>query len=290
MSKIIITGASGFVGTRMFKKLTNRFEHEVFGTYHTKARNGLLHLDCSDYDESRQLFEKISPEIVIHLAGLSRSAHFRENPDQAIKTNVEGAMNMAMLCKEFGVKMVYLSTAHVFPNARGERYDEFFQLTDEHFDNYGKSKAESEKIIQVLLPDAIIIRTDLLLAYNNGGDSHLFGQILEGKASATSDKPRQPLLVDDLTDNILKLCNLDFTGTINIAGENVILYTELLQKLSQITNNEIKFNNVPINNGILLDTSKAKQLELKMSSLNDIYSSLESEVQNTIGENSRKLL
>lgn len=289
MKNILISGASGFVGRKLYTQFSNVPDCKISGTYLTKEKQPLIQLDCTDFNRAEYVFRQIRPDIVIHAAGMSRSAQFRTDPEGAHKINVIGAHNIATLCEKYGAQLVFLSTTHVFPQARSEPYKENYQI-GLSYDSYGASKAASEEVVRQLAPKSIIIRSDLLVAYNPDGNSHLLGQVLEGKATINTDKPRQPLLVSELAYNILRLTTVGFSGTIHIAGRQVMLYSEFLTELSSIAGVKLDIpKDIPSQDGILLDTAQARGLEMKMGDIHEIRNCLENELGAQIGEGHRRL-
>ena len=68
MKKILIIGASGYIGNRCFKEFNYDSEYEVFGTQFTSTRNDLITLDYSkpkDFFKSSILLELVSKLKVI---------------------------------------------------------------------------------------------------------------------------------------------------------------------------------------------------------------------------------
>ena len=82
MTKILITGASGFIGTSLYKKLSCDNEFDV----HVISRNEIFFprlsshgiQNYSNVDELISVIKKIQPEIIIH-AGADMNATTIEN-------------------------------------------------------------------------------------------------------------------------------------------------------------------------------------------------------------------
>ncbi|MGB6001696.1 MAG: NAD-dependent epimerase/dehydratase family protein, partial [Thermoanaerobaculia bacterium] len=72
--RVLITGVSGFVGSRLAGHLRKR-EHEVAGTYIREAPDltdvKLFEADLLDLEAMERAVEDFQPEVVVHLAGLS---------------------------------------------------------------------------------------------------------------------------------------------------------------------------------------------------------------------------
>src|SRR3989344_4005481 len=66
MSKILVVGASGFIGFPLYNLL--RKKNEVTGTYTSNQKKGLAKLDITKKNEVLNFLRADDPEIVIHLA------------------------------------------------------------------------------------------------------------------------------------------------------------------------------------------------------------------------------
>ena len=128
MSKILITGITGFIGG----ELAHRFyrSHEVHGIVKpSRSRdyssledienNITLHeLDISDYAAVVNLFDRLQPEIIIHLAALSPVRASFDNPFDYIRVNVDGTVNIVEALQKLPNpnerRLVFASTAEVY--------------------------------------------------------------------------------------------------------------------------------------------------------------------------------
>ena len=68
MSRILVTGSEGFIGTQTVKKLTTS-GHEVFTLDRRGSSNPEKHFKCDlGRDLPDDAFRKFKPEVVVHLA------------------------------------------------------------------------------------------------------------------------------------------------------------------------------------------------------------------------------
>jgi dTDP-4-dehydrorhamnose reductase len=169
-----------------------------------------------------QLFAKFRPEVVIHTAALMSG-------DAMMKTNVDGARNIARATSRANARLIHLSSDVIFDGEHAP-YDE--TADPNPITPYGMSKALAETVVQKANADAVIIRTSLVYGFKpidprtrqtlDGAMPHLF-----------TDEYRCPIYVDDLADALIELADKHFVGYLNIAGAQRLSRYEFGIKLAQ---------------------------------------------------------
>ena len=112
MSKCLVTGGAGFIGSHVVGKLLHN-NHEVvvidnesaesneaFNWYEDHAENHVV--DIRDFDACRPLFEGV--EYVFHLAARSRIQLAMNNPRECLETNYLGTYNMLECARQVGAR------------------------------------------------------------------------------------------------------------------------------------------------------------------------------------------
>lgn len=113
--KILITGASGFIGSNLLPYLT---EHEILTIDNKPSNSPNFNLiDITNYDALVKCFKDFSPDLVIHLAALISVGESEKEPEKYYLHNLQGTANVlqAMLqvnCK----KIIFSSTAALYGN------------------------------------------------------------------------------------------------------------------------------------------------------------------------------
>lgn len=110
--KILITGASGFVGTKVLTMLSRR--HQVIGMGYRHVAKELIALDLTQESLVNAVLKEIRPEMVIHSAALANPDYCEEHPEEAKIINVLGTKYVADACNQMGPKLIYVSTMAVF--------------------------------------------------------------------------------------------------------------------------------------------------------------------------------
>lgn len=151
--KILITGSTGLVGSCLAQ--TARGKDEIFGLSRGKIESSFandqftaFNCDLLNEEELWSLFEKVKPQVVIHLAAATDVDGCQNNPDWAKMQNVEATKLLARACKEYGTILGYCSTDYIFPKTGGPFSEK--DKTDP-INIYGRTKLEGEKAIKEIL-------------------------------------------------------------------------------------------------------------------------------------------
>ncbi|MDF2614070.1 MAG: nucleoside-diphosphate sugar epimerase [Clostridia bacterium] len=122
---VLVTGGGGSIGSELCRQIMSFNPNKliIFDIYENNAydlQNELLqkglgssHLEViigsvRDSNKLRQVFEKHSPDIIFHAAAHKHVPLMEANPEEAVKNNVFGTLNTALLAKEFRVKKFIL--------------------------------------------------------------------------------------------------------------------------------------------------------------------------------------
>ncbi|MBR2713858.1 MAG: dTDP-4-dehydrorhamnose reductase [Kiritimatiellae bacterium] len=158
--KILITGGKGMLGRTLQKEFA---EHE------------LIVADLPDWDiaDDTGFVEKVGaarPDLIIHCAAMTKVDDCEAKRDLAFKLNEEGSRNVALAAKMCGARLFAVSTDYVFS---GEPPREPWAWSETDIPRprtvYGASKFAGEQMIQMILPEAVIVRIAWL--YGSGGPS-----------------------------------------------------------------------------------------------------------------------
>lgn len=116
MTKILVTGGAGFIGSNLVDKLIDEgYDVSVIDNLSGGKKENLnsaakfFQYDICDYDKILPLFENI--EYVFHLAALPRVQHSIENPIETHNANVNGTLNILTIAKEKNIKKLIFSSS-----------------------------------------------------------------------------------------------------------------------------------------------------------------------------------
>ena len=139
--KALVTGARGFVGTHLMAHL------EAAGDDAVATDRTIDDLDILDAPALLQLFRKVQPEVVYHLAGAADVGGSWDTPGATFRANAEGTLNVLWAARETGVERVLaVGSADVY----GKVTPEDLPLTEESpirpVSPYAASKVASDAV------------------------------------------------------------------------------------------------------------------------------------------------
>jgi GDP-4-dehydro-6-deoxy-D-mannose reductase len=100
MKKVLITGATGFVGQHLTNYLASLNQFEIYGTTQSsqsslaKGKARLEMVDLLDFDSVSSMIDKIKPDLIYHLAAHTSPAESFDNPTPVVLGNIEMQMNL----------------------------------------------------------------------------------------------------------------------------------------------------------------------------------------------------
>jgi len=223
MRRILITGASGFLGWNLARAL--RAGNEVWGTYHEHSIRlegcRLEKVDvCSEHD-IKTLMEMASPEVVLHAAALIDVDLCEKEREKASRVNTVGTQRMARLAAETGSRLICFSTDMVFDGEKGMYTEED---APRPINRYGETKLAGERLALGAFPDAVVARLALMYGRVEGGYGSFLAWMLQRLKAGESvplfvDQFRTPLYVGDVCLAIKRMIeDLHVKGIYHFAG------------------------------------------------------------------------
>ena len=183
--KILITGGKGMLG----RTLQRRFAAEEI------VVADLPEWDITDDAAFTEKTLAAAPDVIIHCAAMTKVDDCEAKRELAFKLNEEGSRNVAAAARASGARLIAISTDYVFS---GEPPREPWAWGEQDIPRprtvYGASKFAGEQMIQMICPDAVILRIAWL--YGAGGPSFVHTMVKLGREAGPALK-----VVDDQTGN-----------------------------------------------------------------------------------------
>lgn len=207
MKKLLITGASGFLGWNLCSIASSQYKvipvsnRNFYEQPATKAHK----CDITDYQQLKALMSGEKPDAVIHLAAASNPNYCQIHPDETFKINVTASSNIAGLCADLNAFCVFTSSDLVF-NGKNPPYKEDDETNP--VNTYGQQKLTAEQQMRCRYENATICRMPLMY-----GDAPRWAssfiqpwikQLQEGNTlSLFTDEFRSPLSARDACRGLL---------------------------------------------------------------------------------------
>ncbi|EIM81101.1 NAD-P-binding protein [Stereum hirsutum FP-91666 SS1] len=113
--KVIVTGASGVLGTAVYDAFTNApASNEVLGLAYTRPKGSLKVIDLLDSEKLEELVKEFKPDWIVHCAAERKPDVAEKDPEGTKKLNISVPENLAKLSKKYGFTLIYISTDYVF--------------------------------------------------------------------------------------------------------------------------------------------------------------------------------
>lgn len=222
MDRLVITGGSGLLALNWACRMRHRFD-VILGTHRHKvnlegARSVALDLE-SPIHLSHQL-QALEPKLVIHAAGMTSVEQCEQRPRDAEHANAGLTKNVAIATHALGIKLVHISTDHLFSGSRPRVAEE---EVPEPLNVYARTKLRAEEWAREANPKTLIVRTNFF------GWGHLYRQSFSDWIITSLRSGRRitmfenvyftPILADRLALVTHDVVAKGISGVLNIAGD-----------------------------------------------------------------------
>tara|TARA_B100000767_G_scaffold132270_1_gene125601 strand:+ start:810 stop:2939 length:2130 start_codon:yes stop_codon:yes gene_type:complete len=179
-----------------------------------------------DFGSEKDVIAKISSlnvDLIVNCIGYTNVENCEINPEKANEVNVEIPSLISKVCKFLSIKLVHISTDHLF-DGKTTSNDENSETNP--LNNYAKSKLEGEKQVLKHNEDALIIRTNFFgwgpthkKSFSDFIISNLENNTL---VSLFSDVNYNPILVSELANAVNNLVEKNSKGVFNVVSHETI--------------------------------------------------------------------
>jgi len=273
--KIGITGGSGFIGTHLSNKLRDKHLVTVFDIKKPSSDVWWCDVNILDLDNLIKSFEGL--DVVYHLAGISDASYAKENPQETVKTNIKGTMNVVEACKENKIKrIIYASTDWVYNLSRTINpiylESDELKLKPEHI--YTVTKFLGEYMCKYSYIDYTILRFGSVYGY--GSNFNVIPVFIQKALSnetfsirGNGKQKRQYIYIDDLVNACIpSLNNKAINQVYNIVGSEFVSLNHVISLIQKYIPNfcfyyskerEGEFTNKCVSSQKIIDQLQWKQ-------------------------------
>lgn len=233
MSKILITGSNGQLGTELRHIMDAR---EI--NYHaTDAKE----LDITDENAVNAYFADFMPNVIYHCAAYT-AVDKAEDEGKAINemVNAKGTANVAKAAGKYGATLIYISTDYVFDGDSTELYTVDHRPLPRN--EYGRAKYEGEQAVQQYAKKYYIIRTSWV--FGKYGRNFVY-TILDlakthDKLTVVNDQFGRPSWTKTLAKFMLFAVDKDLEyGIYHLSNENSCNWYEFAKEILKDTDTEV---------------------------------------------------
>ncbi len=228
--RLLILGASGFVGRHLYDRLG---PERAVATFHSAPFPGGVRFDAGGMrlrDTLLRGAHGLKAAFLLH--GRTKIDDCARDPEGSARVNAEGMMRAIDDLMEAGVKPLYASTDAVFDGSRGG-------WTEDDPPNptltYGRQKAAVEAYLRDKPVPWIVARLSKVVGSDDTGHSLLGEWIRQIEAGETircaTDLVFTPAHVDDVAAALIRLAGEEFSGVFNVCGPQSMSRMALLQFL-----------------------------------------------------------
>ena len=209
--RVFVTGVKGQLGYDVMNELEKQ-GLEGIGV-------DIDEMDITDADQVNKVIKEAAPDAVIHCAAYTAVDAAEDNEEICRKVNAQGTENIAKVCEELDIKMMYISTDYVF-NGQGERP---WEPDDERepLNVYGQTKYEGELAIEEHVKKFFTVRIAWVFGVN--GKNFIKTMLNVGKTHDTvrvvSDQIGTPTYTYDLARLLVDMIDTDKYGYYHATNE-----------------------------------------------------------------------
>ena len=229
--RILVTGVKGQLGYDVMNELAKRG--------HTGIGVDVEEMDITDAAKVEQVIKASDVEAVIHCAAYTAVDAAEDNVELCHKINAEGTENIAKVCKELDLKMIYISTDYVF-NGEGTRP---WEPDDERepLNVYGQAKYEGELAVEKYLEKYYIVRIAWVFGVNGKNFIKTMLNLSEthDELSVVNDQIGSPTYTYDLAKLLVDMVETDKYGRYHATNEGLCTWYEFATEIFRQAGKEI---------------------------------------------------
>jgi dTDP-4-dehydrorhamnose reductase len=240
MEKILITGATGYVGAYLCRKLSSRNTSDVTALY--KSIPGTFpnikyeKCDMANLEKLTKTFDTFKPDIVYHLASVTPTRIGKKGNDYIEYFNHYITGHVAKLCEENNSLLIYTSTDLVYKE--GENITEDSILEPKSV--YAESKLNGEEVITSISPKYVVLRMALVYGLTLNSYESFFDYAYKclrdgNEIKAFADQYRHPIYVKDVVYNLLRIPEIyDENLIMNLCGDEFLSRYDMCIHLADV--------------------------------------------------------
>lgn len=231
--RIFVTGAKGQLGHDIMLELAKR-NIDCVGV-------DIEEMDITDPEAVRNVIAEASPDAVIHCAAWTAVDAAEDNEEKCRQVNAFGTENIAKVCRELMIPMMYFSTDYVF-NGEGDRPWEPDDKA-EPLNVYGQTKYEGEEAVRKYVPDRhFIVRIQWVYGKNGKNFVKTMLKLSEthDRLTVVDDQVGSPTYTPDIARIAVDMILSDKYGTYHVANAGLCSWYEFAKEIFRLAGKDVE--------------------------------------------------
>lgn len=263
--KLLVTGVKGQLGYDIVNECKRR-DIDAVGV-------DVEEMDITDAKKVEEVIKSGNYDAVVHCAAWTAVDKAEDEVEACTKVNVDGTKNIANVCKELNIPMMYFSTDYVFDGQGDQPWHEYDKRHP--LNVYGQTKYEGELAVEAL-EKHFIVRIAWVFGVN--GNNFIKTMLRLGKergtVSVVNDQIGNPTYTFDLAKLVVDMIQTDKYGTYHAtnSGGFISWYDFACEIFKQARMNDVKVTPVDSNafpvKAIRPKNSRMNQTELDKNGFN----------------------
>lgn len=221
MSRILITGAFGQLGTSLRNILSDQSILAAGRLIPMKEKNGCTVLDITELNQVRETIALFQPDVIVHLAAMTDVDGCERDPEMAFDINVRGTEN---LLDNFNGRFIYISTDYVFDGNEGP-YTENDEVNP--ISVYGRTKFYGEDLVKQSDANWVILRSNVVFSFNERTKASFMDWVVDSLKNRQSitvvdDQWNNPTWTVDLARIISRIMGNEIQGLYHYGGRDLL--------------------------------------------------------------------
>lgn len=236
--KLLVTGVKGQLGYDIVKECKKR-EIEAVGV-------DVEEMDITDAKKVEDVIKAGNYDAVVHCAAWTAVDKAEDEVEACTKVNVDGTKNIANVCNELDIPMMYFSTDYVFNGEGDQLWNEYDQRNP--LNVYGQTKYEGELAVEALKKH-FIVRIAWVFGVN--GNNFIKTMLRLGKergaVSVVNDQIGSPTYTYDLAKLVVDMIQTNKYGTYHATNEGLCSWYEFACEIFKQANLNVSVTPVDSN-------------------------------------------
>lgn len=230
--RVLVTGVKGQLGHDVMNELAKR-GYEGIGV-------DVAEMDITDKAAVERVMKEICPDKVVHCAAWTAVDDAEDKEELCRRVNADGTENIALMCKELDVPMIYLSTDYVF-DGEGTRP---WEPDDERhpLNVYGQTKYEGELAVEKNLEKYFIVRIAWVFGVNGKNFIKTMLRLSETHDTITvvEDQIGSPTYTYDLARLLVDMLETEKYGRYHATNEGLCSWYEFAKEIFRQAGRDVK--------------------------------------------------